>query len=176
MTAAQETSYESQIVRYFLNLVSTKGELSCALKSCIAACPSCPPEVLAKLAAEEDLEIRWELSRNPSCPPETLKQMAEDALCAWSHGAEEMEGNSWQTLTLCAGNPACPPDLLAELVEFAENGWGGGRRVRRARRSPKPLVPAGSTRTARDERRVDCAPGGFRKPLVPAGDASGACE
>lgn len=124
MTAAQETSYESQIVRYFLNLVSTKGELSCALKSCIAACPSCPPEVLAKLAAEEDLEIRWELSRNPSCPPETLKQMAEDALCAWSHGAEEMEGNSWQTLTLCAGNPACPPDLLAELVEFAENGWG----------------------------------------------------
>lgn len=126
MTAAQETSYESQIVRYFLNLVSTKGELSCALKSCIAACPSCPPEVLAKLAAEEDLEIRWELSRNPSCPPETLKQMAEDALCAWSHGAEEMEGNSWQTLTLCAGNPACPPDLLAELVEFAENGWGGG--------------------------------------------------
>lgn len=123
MTTTQETSNESEIVRDFLDLIS-KGEVSWCRKSSIAECPSCPPEVLAKLATDENLEIHRALAQNPSCPPEAFKQIAKYALYAWSHGAEEMEGNSWQTLTLCAGNPACPPDLLAELVEFAENGWG----------------------------------------------------
>ena len=118
MAAAQETSNESEIVRDFLDLDPFLLPLIRDLKYSIPANPSCPPEVLAELATDEDTWMCRAVAGNPSCPPEALKQMAEDALCAWSHGMETLEGDSWKKLKLCAGNPSCPPDLLAELATY----------------------------------------------------------
>lgn len=101
MAAAQETSNESEIVQDVLDFVSSLP-IICDLKYGIAGNPSCPPEALVELPADEDKYMRRAVAENPSCPPEVLTKLA-------------MEGDSWVTRA-AAANPSCPIAEVMRLV------------------------------------------------------------
>lgn len=101
MAVAQETSNESEIVQDVLDFVSSLP-IICDLKYGIAANPSCPPEVLVELAADEDNYMRRAVAENPSCPPWVLAKLV-------------VNEDSWVSQK-AAMNPSCPIAEVMRLV------------------------------------------------------------
>lgn len=77
MAVTQETSNESEIVQDVLDFVSSLP-IICDLKYGIAANPSCPPEALVELAADEDKYMRRAVAENPSCPIAEVMRLVLD--------------------------------------------------------------------------------------------------
>ena len=77
MAVAQETSNEREIVQDVLDFVSSLP-IICDLKYGIAANPSCPPEALVELAADEDKYMRRAIAENPSCPIAEVMRLVLD--------------------------------------------------------------------------------------------------
>ena len=74
------------------------------MRSKAADNPSCPPEVLAWIAADKrsPWQQRSSVAANPSCSPQAREQFANDRNEAVRSAA--------------AASPACAPELLAQLI------------------------------------------------------------
>ncbi|MBI5165073.1 MAG: hypothetical protein HY985_14370 [Magnetospirillum sp.] len=68
----------------------------------VAKNPATPPDVLVKLAEDQEKWVRNSVAQNLATPPDILAKLAEDR--------EEEVRNS------VAENPATPPDILAKLA------------------------------------------------------------
>jgi leucine rich repeat (LRR) protein len=74
-------------------------------KGAVARDARTPPEVLARLAEDAEVEVRGGVARNPSTPPEVLARLAQVVRSA---------------PRVVAGNPSAPPEVLARLAQDAE--------------------------------------------------------
>jgi pentose-5-phosphate-3-epimerase len=63
-----------------LERLSNRGKCNLALN------PNTPPETLARLAEDDDLNVRWYLTMNPNTSPETLERLADDVRLLVRHG------------------------------------------------------------------------------------------
>ena len=68
----------------------------------VAADPSTPPEVLARLSRDRDNDVRWHVALNSSTPPELLAELSRD------------EDNNVRIGV--AHNTSTPPEVLLILV------------------------------------------------------------
>lgn len=64
--------------------------------------PATPPEILTRLAADRDPEVRTAVAGNPRCPAPSLEDLA---------GAQD-----WRQRQTVAANPAAPPQVLDWLA------------------------------------------------------------
>ena len=72
----------------------------------VASNPSCPPDVLRRLAGE-DPGFACLVASNPACPPGTLTELA-------GHSSPEIRSQA-------VSNPACPQPTVAALADCEEN-------------------------------------------------------
>lgn len=87
----------------------------------LARDPATPPATLARLAQDEDHEVRAAVARNARCPPK------------WREFARRTTGGR-EAREALAINPACPAAILALLAKDAE--WSVRRAVARNPRTP----------------------------------------
>jgi hypothetical protein len=71
-------------------------------KTTIASNKNAPPEILAKLVLDKNVDVRWRLAQNKSTPPEALAKLARD----------KQVNVRWSV----AQNTSTPPEALANLV------------------------------------------------------------
>ena len=85
-------------------LAALCGDPDLGVRSKAADNPSCPPGVLAWIAADKrsSWQQRSSVAANPSCPPQVREQLANDRNEAVRSAA--------------AASRACAPDLLAQLI------------------------------------------------------------
>jgi len=69
----------------------------------VARNPNTPPKILAKLANDDDKNVRCDIARTESTPPEILAKLADD----------DDEG----VRSRVARNPSTPPEILAKLAD-----------------------------------------------------------
>lgn len=83
-------------------LARLAGDEDGLVRESVAKHPATPPGILAQLSDDNYTLVRRLVARHPSTPPDTLARLA----------ADECEEVSWDV----AGNPATPTDILAILA------------------------------------------------------------
>ena len=72
------------------------------VRETVARNPKTPVDILRKLALDEDDDVRWGAIQNPNMTAEALKKLAED--------------EDWEVRETVAENPKTPVDILRKLA------------------------------------------------------------
>ena len=124
--ADYEHDDDDEYDEYYVELKD--DEYYAELKYEAASNPVCSPDLLARLAGDNDVGTRLEAARNPSCPPATLQTLAGDSdteVVARAAANPQHPSGSLERLAASvnpahrggvASNPACSTHLLQRLA------------------------------------------------------------
>lgn len=97
-----------------------------AAKEGIASNPSAPGFVLAKLAQDDDVHVRYEVAGNASTPPEVLLSLSQSSLKDLSYGHAKP----------LAENPSAAREVFVALLQYPElRSW-----LAHSRRTPPDIL------------------------------------